>query len=829
MANPLSLTSTSSQLIYNPQIQVLIATNNDGIIDVSSDIISFTLDRMTNAASTFTVTLNNRNRKYTINENSANPIIETMNRISVSMTRIAPMQVFAGYVTTAPILTILPNAIQITAKCTLKRLMDTYWDSSVPELRAILPGMWSNIQNQEGYADGGSGKGMFNLLADIVGWDPSQIYIEEIPEGFLNVASTTYSQIYPTLNNLLLQDLIAAVDGGGIVGAYSNGADFSSGTNNGPNNSGTNYEWAATVLADAQLPVTQNNVNNIVRWMANEKSPTTWWTEGSNWKLNPLNTTLGVDGSNSFPDLTTAATQTAKTILQPNMQSIYQALQQNADFNSFCQALVNSNWDGPNGKSYGGNVSGLAGTPLPAAVAYPNAVSAFDSIAARAIAAAQSQIGVPYVKGGYTPKSTEYISSASSGTTINAQRNYKVTNPGGFDCSGLVRWAYSQAGVDFGQSTTSQTQWSDPKLGPQYNSGTPIPGDLLFWYYSSDNQASPDHVTLCTNSPDAQGNNGTELQSSQPGQNIGYASFSTNDPAFVGFKRPWATATGLDSSGVSAQNASNSSGGSNVNNSTNTLSKPSAFNLEFTLPQFNPVAIMTYGSPRGFIMDEPVLNSISQLAGASFRNFMSLGTGEFIAWFPDYFGIYGTDAAYEIYNIEITDLSIYHSDDPLATHVAVAGDSTMSGLGQSVTPADWISTVGIVSVQTPEIMQMLFGPNSGITESFDAQAFLNKYGMRPYVTQQPLIRDHYLEFAYSVMTFMSMWAQQFSTDIGLTFMPEIFPGMRLRFPEIIIQGAPLEVYVQEVNHSGSMSNGFSTRIRVTAPSAGGKLIYTGLN
>jgi hypothetical protein len=79
------------------------------------------------------------------------------------------------------------------------------------------------------------------------------------------------------------------------------------------------------------------------------------------------------------------------------------------------------------------------------------------------------------------------------------------------------------------------------------------------------------------------------------------------------------------------------------------------------------------------------------------------------------------------------------------------------------------------------------------------------------------------------MTFMTNWANQFSTNIELTFMPEIFPGMRLRFPEVIVQGDALEIYVQSVSHNGSMSNGFTTSVTVTAPSSGGKMLYVGFN
>ncbi|MFD4403162.1 C40 family peptidase [Nocardia sp. NPDC058499] len=59
-----------------------------------------------------------------------------------------------------------------------------------------------------------------------------------------------------------------------------------------------------------------------------------------------------------------------------------------------------------------------------------------------AIQAARSKLGAPYVSGG--------------------------TGPNTFDCSGLVKWAYQQAGVD-----VPRTSWS------QLSAGTPVPLDQL--------------------------------------------------------------------------------------------------------------------------------------------------------------------------------------------------------------------------------------------------------------------------------------------------------------------------------------------------------------
>ena len=66
-----------------------------------------------------------------------------------------------------------------------------------------------------------------------------------------------------------------------------------------------------------------------------------------------------------------------------------------------------------------------------------------------AVAAAKSQVGQPYVWGG--------------------------TGNGGFDCSGLTQWAYSQAGVDLPRTADQQA------IGQQVSADQLQPGDLVVW------------------------------------------------------------------------------------------------------------------------------------------------------------------------------------------------------------------------------------------------------------------------------------------------------------------------------------------------------------
>lgn len=88
-----------------------------------------------------------------------------------------------------------------------------------------------------------------------------------------------------------------------------------------------------------------------------------------------------------------------------------------------------------------------------------------NAIAAAAIAAARSRLGVPYVWG--------------------------ATGPGSFDCSGLTQWSYAHAGVALPR--TAAEQWYS---GPHPSMSQLQPGDLLFWAFDPNDPATIHHVAI---------------------------------------------------------------------------------------------------------------------------------------------------------------------------------------------------------------------------------------------------------------------------------------------------------------------------------------------
>ena len=139
-----------------------------------------------------------------------------------------------------------------------------------------------------------------------------------------------------------------------------------------------------------------------------------------------------------------------------------------------------------------GGGGGGGGPAVNSAAANPPPVAAGGS---GAVAAAESQIGVPYVWGGETPGV-------------------------GFDCSGLTAWSWGQAGVSLPHFS-----------GAQMADSTPVPlsdlqpGDLLFY-----GPGGGDHVAMYV-SP------GTMIEAPQTGSFVHLTGLRL-DSGFVGAGRP---------------------------------------------------------------------------------------------------------------------------------------------------------------------------------------------------------------------------------------------------------------------------------------------------
>jgi cell wall-associated NlpC family hydrolase len=137
-----------------------------------------------------------------------------------------------------------------------------------------------------------------------------------------------------------------------------------------------------------------------------------------------------------------------------------------------------------------------ASTRHAAAAVAPAAKPAADqpsSLAASAIDAAESRLGTPYVWG--------------------------ATGPDAFDCSGLMQYAFDQAGMDLPRTAAAQSQ-----VGKKVSMDDLKPGDLIFLY-------SPvSHVVMYVG-------NGKVIEAPNSGEDVKYTPLSKIQKNVVGARR----------------------------------------------------------------------------------------------------------------------------------------------------------------------------------------------------------------------------------------------------------------------------------------------------
>jgi hypothetical protein len=264
------------------------------------------------------------------------------------------------------------------------------------------------------------------------------------------------------------------------------------------------------------------------------------------------------------------------------------------------------------------------------------------------------------------------------------------------------------------------------------------------------------------------------------------------------------------------------------------VARAGAVSTQFELPgllDFATSAILT--GDQALMNDKPLWEFIQQLCQSSLRSFQSLPNGAFFAFFPDYFGNYTPRKPYwNIEDIEVLDGKIELTDDELATHVYVVGDINFD---QTIDFRDMVMSQGSVNIfdaltagliqgtglPTPSSDQIreLLGKDFDKTRSDQAKTaqgmnFLTRYGARPDYQPEPLLRHGPFEIMSAIMEFQRKWSSQFSTDFTFTFMPELFPGGIIGFPNHHIQ-----CYIESVVHTFDYEAGFTTQATISSPAS----------
>jgi hypothetical protein len=811
--------------LYSPGIKIIVATASNGVIDVSDDISDGTISLNENQSHTINFNLVNHRRKY-------DGVFTPNDRFTVQLKRVRWLRIMSGYLSQVPFFTTYPKSVALSGECTLKRLRYRLWDPGYVKTVELLNDYTSN-DNQEGRALDDSFKAKaIAVLTQVAQWEEETIHIARLPDAWLNRVDT--------LSRELSADFAIAAELLGS-GASMNGVDplaeagtrtlkktneqgdsvpdtgpgygslpYTSGkVVEGTNRSGTASLTGENMAApadqwwcDIRLPyegthhpggwgINAGNFNQPGQTYSPEEKAAAraWWANKRLVVVNPnTNQSVVVRVINHGPPVGSGNIVVSRATLErigaANGQDVKILFAKDQAATLGSDAVVVEDTAAPSSTPQTGFNAGF-GTPATPVIA--GAVVNEDNEPLKGTKAGLA----PHVA-----KAMDFVWQNFPGVlSIGGvgQRGNKSDHPRGYALDFMVESGGTRATGEALANGNAIAAWfaSNPNaFGTKYIIWQARSNSGKGWHEyrhpsgRTDNTALHyDHVHVSFTDAAGNGEMGGTWPGSAPGD-------------FAG---------GMSTSSV---------GG------------PMLVNGSFDFGNADPTSSQYVGI-RALMNDVPIMPYITTMMQTSMRSYCSAPNGDFIGWFPDYFGVYGTAARMFVRDIELEDFSMVWTDEGLITHAFAT--ASLSGAGspgmQTEIEALRLSTYGIASVEFPSILKALLNvdpADSALAGWLSPEAILDRFGARVMKADMGALTNHKAEFWYALQLFQENWSNQFRASVPLSFMPELFPGMLL-----VLEGFGIQFYVQAVTHTFNLeSGGFSTDVSVKAPSSiNGKGLY----
>lgn len=817
-----------STLVYSPGVSIVIESTHAGPIDVSEDASMGSVTLRENGSHSANITLENPNRKY-------DGLFTPNDRIIIQMKRFRWMQTMAGYVSRAPYFSAYARQVNIVAECPLKVLKYWPWDRGSATSQALL---FDRSQAEKAGQDGGIGAVVVRLLNEVTGWSKDRIHIGRVPEEW----QLKYQQVYMRVDQETTAQLESTIGvnpiiNGDPVGLFpQNTLDIKRG--NMPI-AGINPELEALLIKPEDYDVALATIRAMEShddYKAQNKGDGKGaWATGA---YQFMDTTWGNYGGYAHASDAPPATQDEKAIgMVRYIISHYGAKLLNIPYgwyypkvftdptwldripaanegNKLTLRQYGYKWAQTYITIYGKMRSGATpigtGASVVAGVKYP-------------IPAGKSQLLYSEVGwGGY--QNGEIPSSAMTYTKRTGQGHPLAVQAWNELCDEAEKVGFDFSGF-FYRNIAGQVSLST-------GAGVKIPGHSNHgWGLAIDV-----NVLVGGGSKKYPGMTNTAMYNTPE-----YKWLQANASKFGFLNPPWGQNGGSKPeawhwefvafySYKDGGNANPLTDGINASADTNLgdFSNPTSKQLYSILASWmqDPGDIsldsQTLWGYRALMNDEPIMVTIDQLVRASGRSYCSAPNGDFMAWFPDYWGEYGVSGAMDIETVELKDFTVDWDDASLVTHQFVEG--AYFNFNAGAMPAGIMDglrafyTRGIVTVDMPGILDSLINVQDARQYPWlkNPVELLHRFGARVDRNKNPLIYGAESEFWSALSRFTRAWADQFSASVPMTFMPEIFPGMLLRIPFFKVQ-----MYVSTVTHSWDYSSGggFTTTADTMAISA----------
>ena len=850
--------------VYSPEVKVVI----EGV-DVSADVISGNVKRITDGASSLSLTLSNKDFRYT-----AHHQFNRMDRVVVWLKRVgAPVKVFTGYLNVVPGLQLYPSTVRLQASCTLKKLLYTYWDPGLDASRELLDqaripwgvhpesGQLSDADTGDDDDDGDdgddgddddigtdiggglagpitdavdkadldaeptvdgladdlsdSGLGMIlmNVLTKAGGWDPDMVEIENFPETFFQLVLANMPDDIHGLDLAGMEKMRDMFDFyekiQGSTGGISGSGELGPMTDNQMDHAKEVYRAAK----DMRIDPLDHAV--VLAYM-------TVFVESPQWKIlaNPR-----VPESMAVPNEGTGTDHLSTGLFQQQTWWGTNEQRMNAYGSAtlFYDALLKQpNWST---RPMGEVCQAVQGSAAPHKYA-PQEGKARELL--RLVKAELKETGDVSKKDSkpnkVNPSTGMPASRPDKPSSDSANKDPNAPDTAGMRIADAIEaiccWRFPDTwSGENGLNSAFSKDRNEPgslhhtgqacDMSNGGNAGTPEMKALAQWWY--DNYLGKGLQELI-HSP-FNNNVGHD-------KNVGDGMTEYYNPGTMAQHRNhvhigMSTVPSPDGTSMPYIGGGSSMAGGNIQWE-NKLAK-NLFTYLFQPERFDDELSEMLTGKHASLNDQPMIQIVKSLCAARMCHFQSTPDGRFLAFYPDYFGINGVRPP-QLYleDIEIKDFTINVNDNALATHVFAQGSHGPDP--NMVIPGvhGYLTSPGIVTVEDEWLFKLATNEMYFQPEFSDPEEFLARYGPRPF-RDQPYTninsdKNPAAMLVVAIKLFMEKWAQQYQTQVQLTFMPELLPGMKME-----LVSHQLVVYVEKVTHSFDYNSGFTTTATVMAP------------
>ena len=825
-------------LVYNPSVRVEIISG-DKVYDVSRDVVRGNVNRLVNTTSHINITLANKNLKY-------NNAFKRMDRIQVYLKRVKWTKVFTGYLDSVPVFQLYPGTVDLRASCTIKRLVHTWWDPNLTlsknlfdqqladEQVAEITGIERNTSDEEENfsmaftPDAGLGEMLRRILNFVGNWNDNDIFIQDVPTSFVDYLAENLEKYDGSKETEEFKRLFGYDESIG-TGSGGGGLSEASFTTIGPPANGEAYSmdeivaivhgagWrgddvvigASIIMAESTgnpAAINPNNPNGTIDrglWQIN--SIHEWrLNPGENWFDPAVSTRLARDiyadaGDSWQPWSTLSYWGTNTQYMEAARASVNKGIQPVPGNDGSTEVPGNnrplsmhnqSGKDNEKGKEDDKTNKKDKEGDLPGG----------ESAANPSPAPPVKITGNEYMEmiGGEAPNTSQMTIADS----IAAVALYKFPM--------MTYWS-GERYTDNGFHSTLQA--ADISNGG--SAGTPEMKQLAQWWF--DNFFGKGLLELIHHPFAHNVLSDTDYGTGREGPGNGYSDGVLEQHrdhvhiAMDGVVSADGTTTGVS--------ASAGAGGITFENK---LGK-SLFDYIFAPTDLDQSGISDmFTGEKAPANDEPLIKTIRSVSDAAMRSFQSTPDGGIAFFYPDYWGmdaIDGEDAVLKLEDIELKEFHINANDDAFTTHVYVRGNPTFArgwGAGDGG-EYGLLQTRGVATVENEWLFTRLLDMAVVAPEFETVEDIYGRYGVRPLLDSgRASIMTPQMELLSAAKLFLQKWSEQYSTRVDLTFMPELFPGMRI---ELVSHN--VAVYVEQVSHHFDFTSGggFSTSASVTAPHA----------